>query len=70
MENESKVGRELRLPEDLCRAAEEMITGTRFKTVEDFLSFVLQELTSRNSGRSEEQERKAIEDRLRDLGYL
>jgi dihydroneopterin aldolase len=70
MGNESNSGRELRLPENLCEAAEEMIKGTRFKTVEEFLSFILQELTSRNSGRSEEKERKVIEERLRDLGYL
>ena len=70
MGNEINSARELRLPEHLCEAAEQLIKGTRFKSVEEFLSFVLQELISRNSAQSEAEERKVIEERLRDLGYL
>ena len=70
MEKELESRREVRLPAHLCEAAEHLIKGTRFKTVEELLSFVLQELTSRNSAQSEAQERKVIEERLRDLGYL
>ena len=70
MGNELNSGRELRLPAHLCEAAEQLIKGTRFKTVEELLSFVLQELTSPNGAQSEAQERKMIEERLRDLGYL
>ena len=70
MGNDINSARELRLPESLCEAGEQMIKGTRFKTVEELLSFVLQELTSRNSAQSEAEERKVIEERLRDLGYL
>ena len=47
-----------------------MIQGTRFKTVEELLSFVLQELTASDSTQLDERERKVIEERLRDLGYL
>ena len=47
-----------------------MIKGTRFNTVEEFLAFVLQELTSSESTQLDERERTAIEQRLRDLGYL
>ena len=70
MRNEPISQRELRLPADLCEAAEQLIKGTRFKTVEDLLSFVLKELTSRDGAQMEAQERKVIEERLRDLGYL
>ncbi len=70
MGNETNSSRDIRLPAHLCEAAERLIKGTRFETVEEFLSFVLQELTSRNSAQFEEQERKVIEERLRDLGYL
>ena len=62
--------RDLRLPAHLCEAAEERIKNTKFKTLEDFLSFVLQEVTSRKDAQAGEQERKMLEDRLRDLGYL
>ena len=62
--------RELRLPAHLCEAAEELIKGTKFSSVEEFLTFILRELTSRSSAQSDEQERKVIEQRLRDLGYL
>jgi Arc/MetJ-type ribon-helix-helix transcriptional regulator len=70
MGNDINSARELRLPEHLCEAVEKLIKDTRFKTVEEFLSFVLQELTSCNSAQSEAEERKVIEERLRDLGYL
>lgn len=70
MGNETNSSRDIRLPEHLCEAAERLIQGTRFETVEEFLAFVLRELTSRDSARFEEQERKVIEERLRDLGYL
>jgi len=58
------------VPAHLYEAAERMIRGTRHKTVEDFLSFVLQELTSHDGAPLDERERKVIEERLRDLGYL
>jgi len=70
MEKEIDSRREVRLPAHLCEAAEQLIKNTKFKTVEEFLSFVLEELTSGNSAQSEAQERKVIEERLRDLGYL
>ena len=70
MGTESNLQRDLRLPERLCEAAERLIKGTRFETVEEFLAFVLQELTSHDSTQFEEHERKVIEARLRDLGYL
>jgi hypothetical protein len=70
MGDETNPSRDIRLPAPLCEAAERLIKGTRFGTVEEFLSFVLQELTSYNSTQFEERERNVIKDRLRDLGYL
>lgn len=62
--------RELRLPEDLCNKIEKQIQGSQFATLEEFLKFLLQEIASRNSSQLDEQERQAIEKRLRDLGYM
>jgi len=70
MGNETNPQRDLQLPARLYEATERLIAGTRFKTVEEFVSFVLQELTSGDSTPFDERERKAIEERLRDLGYL
>ena len=62
--------RELRLPSELCEKVEEQIRGSQFATLEEFLTFVLRELASRNSSALDEQERQMIERRLRDLGYM
>ena len=62
--------RELRLPSELCAKLEEQIRGSRFATLEEFLTFVLRELTQRDSSRLNDQEREALEQRLRDLGYM
>lgn len=70
MEDERNAWRDLRLPVDLCRAAEERIKGTSFPTLEDFLTFVLRDLTSGRGAQAEERERKLVAERLRDLGYL
>jgi Arc/MetJ-type ribon-helix-helix transcriptional regulator len=62
--------RELRLPEELCQKIEEQIQGSQFATLEEFLTFLLREVASRNSSKLDEQERQTIEQRLRDLGYM
>ena len=62
--------RELRLPSELCEKIEKQIQGSRFATVEEFVTFLLQEIASRNGSRFDEKERQAVEQRLRDLGYM
>jgi hypothetical protein len=62
--------RELRLPSELCEKIEEQIRGSQFATLEEFVTFLLREVASRNSSRLDEQERQTIEQRLRDLGYM
>ena len=61
--------REIRLPAELCEAAETRFAG-RFQNVEELLTFLLRELTHDDSARLDESERRMIEERLKDLGYL
>ena len=70
MGNDTNSQRNVQLPVQLWEAVESLIAGTRFKTVDEFVAFVLAELTSTDSASLDERERKAIEERLRDLGYL
>jgi len=62
--------RELRLPLTLCEKIEKQIQGSQFATLEEFVTFLLKEVASRDSSRLDEQERQALEQRLRDLGYM
>lgn len=62
--------RELRLPTELCEKVEKQIQGSQFATLEEFLTFLLREVASRDSSRLDDQERQAVEQRLRDLGYM
>jgi hypothetical protein len=61
--------RELRLPEDLCRAAEKKF-GREFGTLEELITFVLRELASDNAAQMDQAEARIIEERLRALGYI
>lgn len=62
--------RELRLPSDLCEKIEQQIQGSKFATLEEFLTFLLREIASRDGSRFDSEERQTIERRLRDLGYM
>lgn len=70
MGNENKSQRDVQIPAQLYQAAQRLIAGTRFKSVDEFVSFALQQLTATDSASLNDKERKAIEERLRDLGYL
>ncbi len=61
--------REVRLPEELCAAAEKKYAA-RFKSVEELLQFVLQDLMRDEASQLDQAEQRAIEERLRALGYL
>ncbi len=64
------------IPESLFRRIEKLIEGSGFKSVSEFVTFVLRQVVAdmeaeklRGEGLTEE-ERKAIIERLKRLGYL
>jgi len=61
--------RNVRLPEDLCAAAEKKF-AQKFQTVEDLLTFVLRDLAEDRASQLDQAEQKLVEQRLRELGYL
>jgi hypothetical protein len=61
--------REIRLPEDLCAAAEKKFTG-KFGSLDELVTFLLRELVHGDTVELDQAEQAAVEQRLKDLGYL
>ncbi len=61
--------REVRLPKDLCIAAEQKFRE-RFSSLEDLLVFVLEDLLREDASKLDQAEERIIEERLKELGYL
>jgi hypothetical protein len=61
--------REIRLPADLCAAAEEKF-GNTFHTVGDLMIFLLKEVLGRDTIDMDRADQAVVEERLRDLGYI
>ncbi len=61
--------REIRLPSDLCAAAEEKFGGA-FRSLDELVVFLLQELIRRESADMERADQAVVEERLRALGYI
>jgi len=61
--------REIRLPEDLCAAAEAKF-GNRFGSLDELIAFLLRELVRGDTIELDQAEQAAVEQRLKDLGYL
>jgi len=61
--------RVVRLPEELCAAAEKVFGG-KFKTLDDLITSLLRELVGGEALQADEAERRLVEERLRELGYL
>jgi hypothetical protein len=61
--------REIRLPADVCAAAEKKFGG-KFRSVDELLAFVLRELISGDTVELDRAEQAVVEQRLKDLGYL
>ncbi len=61
--------REVKLAAALCRAAEQKF-GARFGGLEPFLNFLLQELLREDATEMDQNDRRVIEQRLKDLGYI
>lgn len=64
----------LKIPRELYENLKEMIEGTGFSSVTEFIVFVMRTLVSSGTLKEDdkltEDEVKAIRDRLRRLGYL
>ena len=61
--------REVRLPENLCIAAERKFRE-KFSSLEDLLVFVLEDLLREDASKLDQAEERIIEERLKELGYL
>jgi hypothetical protein len=61
--------RDIRLPASLCDAAEQKFAA-RFGSLEQFLSFVLQELVREDAAQMDQDEQRVVEQRLKELGYI
>jgi hypothetical protein len=61
--------RELKLPADLCAAAEKEFAHT-FRSVEELLTFIMRDLLRNSATESDQTEQELVEQRLRELGYL
>jgi hypothetical protein len=61
--------REVKLSSELCRNAE-LRFGSRFGTIDEMLTFVLQELLRDDAAQMDRAEQRIIEERLKDLGYI
>jgi hypothetical protein len=61
--------RELRLPADLCAAAEQKFSA-RFANLEALLVFLLREVLRDDAAALDQNEQRIVEERLKDLGYI
>ena len=61
--------RTVHLPENLCTEVEKC-WGGGFSSIDDLLIFLLQELNQDHGKRLDKGEEQAVEQRLRDLGYI
>jgi hypothetical protein len=61
--------REIRIPADLCAAAEKKFADA-FHNVDELVAFVLQELIHGDTVDLDRADQAAVEQRLRDLGYM
>ncbi|MFC2056491.1 CopG family transcriptional regulator [Chloroflexota bacterium] len=69
---ESKVT--IKIPRELYQRLSQMVSGTGFSSVTEFITFVMRTLSSSRDLKQEDsltvEEVKAIRERLRKLGYL
>ena len=64
----------IKIPKSLLKKIEERIRGTEFKSVEEYTTFVLEEVIKEDVEEAEEvfseEDEKKVKERLRALGYL
>jgi len=61
--------RNVALPAELCDETERRFSE-RFGTLEQFLAFVMRELVHDQAAKMDHAERRVLEQRLKDLGYI
>jgi hypothetical protein len=61
--------REIRLPAELCAAAEKKF-GNTFQSLDELVAFLLAELIRKDTTELDRADQAVVEDRLRDLGYI
>lgn len=61
--------RTIQLPAELCSTAEQRF-GHKYASVEELLTFVLQDLLRNDASLADLTEQRLVEERLRELGYL
>jgi hypothetical protein len=61
--------REVHLPAELCEAAERRFSD-RFGTLDNFLTYVLEQLVRDEAAQMDREDQRIIEERLKDLGYI
>jgi Arc/MetJ-type ribon-helix-helix transcriptional regulator len=61
--------RSVQIPVDLYAEAQNKF-GQRFASVDELVTFALRELVRDDAAQMDEAERRLVEERLRDLGYL
>ena len=61
--------RSVELPASLCETVEQRFSA-HFGGLEPFLTYVLQELVRDDSKQMDDAERRLVEDRLKNLGYM
>ncbi len=65
---------EIKLPKELIRKIEERIKDTEFESVEEYATFVLEEVVKEDEEDTEEvfseEDEEKVKERLRALGYL
>jgi hypothetical protein len=61
--------REIRLPAELCAAAEKKFSQ-KFNSLEELLTFILRDLSRDDALQLDHAEQRIIEERLRELGYI
>ena len=61
--------RNVRVPEELCQAAEQRFGG-RFPSVDELVTNLLRELLREDAGKMDARELEIVEQRLKGLGYV
>ncbi|MBI2529691.1 MAG: CopG family transcriptional regulator [Candidatus Diapherotrites archaeon] len=73
MKSNRKEYKSVMIPKPLAEKAQELIKGTGFTSLPDFVEFLLREVLTEKHKKGQaytEEDKKRIKERLRALGYL